>query len=149
MHVLDCSSRAVVERPDGGNPSNSGALKTPTLGGVKDTENTSKSTRFQCSTETVNSIDHSERVENLAPWRHSGATNGRMFQGSGALLDWNGCCARAVFSGWWCYTILIAVVWSIAARQVVVCGAEIYSAPNAAFNIWMGWIRLAEYAWLN
>ena len=29
------------------------------------------------------------------------------------------------------------------------CGAEIHSAPNAAFNIQMGWIRLAEHAWLN
>ena len=112
--------------------------------GVKDTENTSKSTRFQCSTETVNSIDHSERVENLAPWRHSGATNGRMFQGSGALLDWNGCFGRAA--------IQCVVVWCILPVHGLVqrsaphdgsAALKINSAPTAAFNIWMGVIRLA------
>ena len=37
------------------------------------------------------------------------------------------------------YTILIAVVWSIAALRLWFCGAEIYAAPNAAFNISDGW----------
>ena len=52
-------------------------------------------------------------------------------------------------SGWWCYTILIAVVWSIAALRLWFCGAEIYAAPNAAFNISDGGTRLAVHTWLN
>ena len=63
--------------------------------------------------------------------------------GMGAAL------ARCSVDGAWCYTILIAVVWSIAARQVWFCGAEIYAAPNAAFNISDGVTRLAVHMWLN
>ena len=59
----------------------------------------SKSTRFQCSTETVNSIDHRERVENLANGVDSAATNGPGFQASGALMDYNGFFGRAASSG--------------------------------------------------
>ena len=45
--------------------------------------------------------------------------------------------------------ILIAVVWSIAALRLWFCGAEIYAAPNAAFNISGGVTRLAVHMWLN
>ena len=91
--------------------------------------NTSKRTRFQCSTETANSIDHSERVENLAPWSRlwtADEDRGDVPKQLEVELDSGlesmqiiAMAARAS-SGVWRGTIEASIVWSFAARQLMV-----------------------------
>ena len=85
---------------------------------------------------TVNSIDHSERVENLAPWSRLHATTGEMFQGSWSFIgleSMQGPRGHPVERGVAPEKRLLfgpsqrASSWS--------SGAEIQSAPIAAFNI--------------
>ena len=93
---------------------------------------------------TVNSIDHSERVDNLRHGVVSVLQPRGCSKGSGASWDWIGCIGRAgiqlVMA--WCSTSIQRLVQRSAPAHGS-AALKITSAPSAAFNIWMGVMRLA------
>ena len=70
---------------------------------------------------------------------HRRRSASRMFQGSGASMDWSWCFGHAASSGRWQRAHKPAVVWSIAARQILRGGAEFILLSSAAFKlqIWL------------
>ena len=70
---------------------------------------------------------------------HRRRSASRMFQGSGASMDWSWCFGHAASSGRWQRAHNPAVVWSIAARQILRGGAEFILPSSAAFKlqIWL------------
>ena len=91
---------------------------------------------LRCSTETVNSSDHGERVGNLAAWSRLGATAAWMFQGQWSILGLE----RVL----WPHGIQWVVAWCSASIHRLVhrsapndgsAALKISSAPTAAFNI--------------